>query len=64
MFQNLRRPRCSNCGRELVTFYWETTITACCTNTRCPAYKQPQNIERGGKHGEKREGEKGVPKEV
>ena len=56
--------RCRNCGKALVTFYWGTMATACCSNTRCQAYKQPQNIERGERNGEKGKREKGGSKEV
>ncbi len=36
----LEYPRCRHCGQALVTFYWRTMATACCSNTRCQMYKQ------------------------
>jgi hypothetical protein len=60
----LEHPRCRHCGKALVTFYWGTMATACCSNTRCQAYKQPQNIERGEKNGEKGKRKEDSPKEV
>jgi hypothetical protein len=60
----LEHLRCRNCGKELVTFYWGTMVTACCHNTRCQAYKQPQNIDRGERNEEKGKTEKDSSKEV
>lgn len=33
--------RCRHCGKELVIFDWGTVVTACCSNSKCRAYKQP-----------------------